>query len=34
MIPRKLLYGVWNGVRYDNTHGGDAAPAAISAHEL
>ena len=27
MIPRKLLYGVWNGVRYDNTHGGDAAPA-------
>ena len=26
MTQRKILYGVWNGVKYDNTDGGDAAP--------
>ena len=23
---RKILYGVWKGVKYDNTEGGRAAP--------
>ena len=34
MIPRKLLYGVWNGVKYDNTQGGDEAPEGLNLSAL
>lgn len=31
---KKVLYGVWKGVKYDNTAGGDAAPADFNLSEL
>ena len=34
MTQRKILYGVWNGVKYDNTQGGDEAPEGLNLSAL